>query len=274
MGFEGVPAIVAIVLFGGFPWRDGGETESLEARLVPPEGFSRLSVDANGFGAWLRRLPVKPGVPEVRLFDGRRKANQGAQAMVIDIDVGGRDLQQCADAVMRLFAEWQWGNGRKGEICFRFTSGDTLRWPAWESGVRPVVDRSHVRFVKAARPDGSYSSFRAYLDEVFTYAGTYSLARDLTAVGDSSKVAPGDVFIQGGFPGHAVVVVDVVENEKGERMFSIAQSYMPAQEIHVLKNLETGGAWYPARAVGKLETPEWTFRWGDLKRFRASACPK
>ena len=48
----------------------------------------------------------------------------------------------------------------------------------------------------------------------------------------------GDVFIQGGFPGHAIIVVDLAENEVGEKCFLVAQSYMPAQEIHVLKNFK------------------------------------
>ena len=29
----------------------------------------------------------------------------------------------------------------------------------------------------------------------------------------------GDVFIQGGFPGHAVIVVDMVEDKKGQYYF-------------------------------------------------------
>ena len=47
----------------------------------------------------------------------------------------------------------------------------------------------------------------------------------------------GDVFIKGGFPGHAVVVLDMAENDRtGQRVFLLAQSYMPAQDIHIMKN--------------------------------------
>jgi len=37
-------------------------------------------------------------------------------------------------------------------------------------------------------------------------------------------------------PGHAVIVVDMAEDAKGQRAFLLAQSYMPAQDIHILKN--------------------------------------
>jgi hypothetical protein len=48
----------------------------------------------------------------------------------------------------------------------------------------------------------------------------------------------------------------------------LAQSYMPAQEIHVLKNPLDGaiGPWYRVPAE-TLVTPQWTFESTDLKRF-------
>ena len=246
-------------------------TTPLSERLTPPDGWQRVRVEEGSFGAWLRTVPVKPGRPEVRLFDGSKKRYQEAQWLVLDFDVGTRDLQQCADAVMRLFAEWQWSAEQRDRICFRFTSGDAIAWSKWEKGWRPRVANDRVSLVRSGKNDATYPNFRKYLDSIFTYAGTHSLKRDLTSVTDA--IRPGDVFIQGGFPGHAVLVVDVVENQKGERMFALAQSYMPAQDIHVLKNPAASGPWYPVKKSGKLETPEWTFDWSDLMRFGPSGCP-
>ena len=74
------------------------------------------------------------------------------------------------------------------------------------------------------------------MDYVFAYAGTYSLAHELKPA-PLATLQIGDVFIKGGFPGHAVLVADVVENaQTGEKRFLLVQSYMPAQEMHVLKN--------------------------------------
>ncbi len=259
---------VLTILLAAPPWPVAPEARPLAERLAPPEGFVRLPVEEGSFGGWLRALPVKPGRPDVRLFDGRRKGNQEAQWLVLDVDVGSRDLQQCADAVMRLFAEWQWASGGKDRICFRFSSGHPSAWSAWAKGRRLRVRGSRVESVEGARPDRSYRGFRSYLESVFTYAGTFSLARDLTKVSDPSLILPGDVFIHGGFPGHAVVVVDVVANAKGERMFAVAQSYMPAQDIHVLKNPAGSGPWYAAKRAGELKTPEWTFDYADSRALR------
>jgi hypothetical protein len=65
----------------------------------------------------------------------------------------------------------------------------------------------------------------------------------------------------------------VAQNAQGERRFLIAQSYRPAQDIHVLRNPEEReSAWYPARTQGTLRTPEWTFDYRDLRRFPAADC--
>lgn len=255
------------------PWPVGEGVDPLSVRLAPPDGYARTEVEADSFGAWLRRLPVKPGRPAVHLFDGRKKANQAAHYLVLDVDVGKKDLQQCADAVMRLFAEWQREQKLDARICFRFTSGDALRWSKWAAGYRPRVRGSKVTITKRARTDRSYRAFRTYLDAVFTFAGTHSLSRDLPKVPASEPIEPGDVFIQGGFPGHAVLVVDVVQNGEGARRFALVQSFMPAQQIHVLRNRRGEGPWYRREEDGKLKTPEWTFEWTDRRRFGRSGCP-
>jgi hypothetical protein len=106
-----------------YPWLDAPPAGTIESRVPPPSGWKRLAVIPGSFAAWLRALPVKPGRPEVHLFNGKLKGNQEAQLVVLDVDTGRRDLQQCADAVMRLRAEFQRQAGRENEICFRFTDG-------------------------------------------------------------------------------------------------------------------------------------------------------
>jgi len=243
--------------------------QALERRLSAPAGFVREALPPESFGAWLRGLPLLAGKPPVRLYDGRLKANQEAHAAVVDIDVGRRDLQQCADAVMRLRAEYLFAAGRAAEVGFRFTSGDACPFERWSRGERPVVRGDRVRWTRSREPDASHASLRHYLDTVFTYAGSASLARELAPLSPSEPVRAGDVFIQGGFPGHAVLVVDTASHPRtGERVFMLVQSYMPAQQIHVLRRPGTRDPWYPADFGESLVTPEWTFRRGDRRRFR------
>jgi hypothetical protein len=238
--------------------------------IAPPSGCVRKPLPKNSFGWWLRRLPLKPGRPPVYLFDGRKKVNQSAHAAVLDMDAGRGNLQQCADAVIRLRAEYLFSIGRGDAVSFNFTSGDPASFKQWKAGYRPLVDGSRVSWRKSAAPDGSYANFRRYLTAVFMYAGSYSLSRELTPVG-MAEMTVGDVFIQGGFPGHAVIVADMASHPvSGEKTFLLAQSYMPAQDVHVLKNPTDPALspWYALDIDDELVTPEWTFKKTDLKRFR------
>ena len=101
------------------------------------------------------------------------------------------------------------------------------------------------------------------------YAGTLSLEKELES-SEISELKTGDIFIRGGSPGHAVIVVDMAFNPKtNEKIFLLAQSYMPAQELQVLKNPsdEKLSPWYSVNFGEELETPEWKFSKKHLKKF-------
>ena len=243
--------------------------ESIAARIPPPAGYQRAAAAAGSFEGWLRGLPLKKGNPPVRLFDGREKPNQAAHWAVLDIDTGTRDLQQCADAIIRLRAEFLYAPAKYGEIHFNFTSGDRADFSRWLAGFTPTVRGSKVAWTPGRpRPD-TRAAFRAYLDVVFTYAGTASLAKELKPVPDVRQMRARDVFIQGGSPGHVVIVVDMAADPAtGRRAFLLAQGYMPAQDMHILRNpASSSGPWYDLDFGQTLRTPEWTFAAGDLRRF-------
>ena len=156
------------------------------------------------------------------------------------------------------------------QIHFKYTSGDEVSFQKWSKGYRPVINNNKVSFTKSAKADSSYKSFRSYMNSIFMYAGTLSLSKELKSVKNLKDILPGDVFIFGGSPGHAVTVMDVAANEKGEKIFILSQSYMPAQEMHVLINPNNSSLspWYSVNEIGEeLITPEWIFSKNELKQF-------
>ncbi len=193
---------------------------------------------------------------------------------VVDIDVGKRDLQQCADAVIRLRAEYLYtlSTAARSGIAFNFTSGDRSAFSRWAEGWRPVVTdgpRRRVGWSRFGRPGTDRANFAAYLESVFTYAGSLSLAAELQPVADPSDVRPGDVYVQGGSPGHAMLVADVVVHAAGVKKFMLIQSFMPAQSVHVVNNPLAADRtpWFDVPINGRLVTPEWTFAAGHLRRL-------
>jgi len=189
---------------------------------------------------------------------------------VVDMEIGSRDLQQCADAIIRLRAEYLYQKEAYDQIHFNFTNGFRVDYKKWTEGYRIAIDGNNTSWVKKTNPSNTYKDFRKYLDIIFAYAGTISLEKELKSVA-LEDMQIGDVFIQGGSPGHAVIVVDMIQNkETGEKRFLLAQSYMPAQEIQVLQNPMDSNIspWYSLGFGDTLKTPEWSFKSSDLKGFQ------
>jgi hypothetical protein len=212
-----------------------------------PEGFRRTSYPENSYASWLRKISIKKDT-RVHLYNGELKKNQEAQYAVLNIPVGNKDLQQCADAVMRLRASYLYDQKRYAEISFADNNGKRYTCPGSADSTR----------------------FERYLEEVYSYCGTASLEKQLHPVTDFGSLQPGDVLIKGGSPGHCVIVLDMAVNSNGKRIYLLAQSYMPAQDIHVLKNPMNNdiSPWYELKTDNSLiYTPEWTFAPGQLRRW-------
>ena len=238
-------------------------------RFPTPAGYERVPHQAGSFGDYLRKLPLKPKGSKVMLYNGVEKSYQEGNAAVIDMSVGKRDLQQCADAVIRLRAEFLYAQKKYEDIHFNLTNGFRVGYTKWAEGYRVMVKGNKTWWERKTTPSYSYATFEKYLTFVFSYAGTLSLSKELTPQ-PLSSLTSGNVFIQGGSPGHAVIVIDVAIHEKtGEKICLLAQSYMPAQDIHILKNLHDSALspWYSMQALKELHTPEWTFNSNDLRRF-------
>ena len=210
-----------------------------------PQGYKRINEGSTSFTTFLRQLRLKKD-NTVYLYNGKPKKNQSAQYAVLDIPVGKEDLQQCADAVMRIRAEYLFHNKKFSEIIFADNNG------------------------KAYQFNEPYTSahLQQYLKTVFSNCGTASLSKQLKSI-TLNEIQPGDVFIKGGFPGHAVIVTDVAVNKEGKKIFMLAQSYMPAQDIHILKNpnLDKDTPWYLVEKDNTIYTPEWVFYNTQLKRW-------
>ena len=194
--------------------------------INPREGFRRVKLPKGSFGEYLRNLPLKDDWTGY-YYNGKAVENQFGIYAVIDREIGKRDLIQCADAIMLLRAEYLYYQKRYKEIHFNSVSGKRMNYTDFAGG------------------DYSYAKFRKYIDYVAAYASTLSLEKELKPR-KIEDVQVGDVLIVGGAPGHAMIVVDMAVNAKGERALLFAQGMMPAQSIHVVTNLEHGEdtPWY------------------------------
>jgi hypothetical protein len=236
-------------------------------RFPTPQGYKRVS---HAMANFLQQIPLKPEGSAVYLYNGAKKGNQEAHAAVLEYDTGTKDLQQCADAVMRIHAEYLFSQKKFEQIHFRFTNGFEAHYIPWMQGQRLVYQGNSFRWVQKTAVDSSHQSLRSFLDYVYNFAGSLSLSKELVPIQSIENIQPGDVWIIGGSPGHAVTVMDVAINQRGEKIFLLSQGYMPAQDIHILKNPNNPNLspWYAVTEIeDELYTPEYTFQRSNLKRF-------
>lgn len=207
------------------------ETEYKQQQSLE-QGKDAVECDSNSFAFFISQLPVKE-TQEVRLYDGTVETHSFVSG-VYDTDFGSNANEQCADAVIYLYAKYLWTQKRYDEIKFHFVSGFLAEYKKWAEGYRIVDNR---RWVKNAQTDYSYTTFRKYLNKVFDFANTASLYEEMTGIADwKNQLQIGDIFITPGFPGHTAMVVDIRNDKDGNQEFRLAQGFMPAQQIEILKD--------------------------------------
>ena len=226
--------------------------QTITTRYLPPDGFKRIEYEALSYSRYVQDLKLKSIESLAKYYDGSAKPKEGVYSSVIDMEISPRDLQQCADATMRIRGEYLFHQEKYDSIHFNFLSDGKARY---------FIDYTTKR---------DYKSFRKYMDYVFAFANTTSLYDELAEV-NSENVRAGDVLITKGRPyGHAILVLDVVEDSNGKKKVLFGQSYMPAQETQVLVNNNTSdrSPWYDVGSGKQIFTPEWTFEDYKIGRFK------
>lgn len=238
---------------------------TIKEKILTPEGFTRISPPNESFGEFLQNYVLHPSGYPVHLFDGSVKQNE-VWAAVLYFPILKKNLIQCADAIIKLRAEYLYSKGDYEKIVFSLTNGMIVPYSKFVEGLRVKVTGNKTEWIKSDNKGDSRKIFDEYLEFLYTYCSTSSLLKD-TVESKISEIEIGDIFLQAGNPGHAVLVVDLAQNSKGEKIMLLAQSYMPSQEMHILKSFDLISPWYKVEDK-ELKTPEWTFPKGSLRRWR------
>jgi hypothetical protein len=213
--------------------------------IKPPAGFEITDIPKNHFGQWIQQLPLRKN-NTVYLYDGSVKKNQSSHFAVLDVSYNRHPLQQCADAIMRLRAEYIFETKSQENICFYHQHNTYFTCPS--TCTRPQLE--------------------SFLNNVFSWCGSYNLQAQLKPVTHIQDIQTGDVFVRGGSPGHAMLVAGVAKNSRGQKVFLLLQSFMPAQDIHIVINPHNAklSPWYSVDDY-YVVTPGWNFTAADLRRW-------
>lgn len=156
-------------VYSGPAFKINKEGKTIAERFVNLDpSYERDSVEKGSYAEWLLNLPLKPYGSVTHYYNGEEKYFD-CQVGVIDMKLvpENEDVMQCADAAMRLRAEYLYAAKKYSQIHFNFTNGFCCDYSKWASG-----DRVHLKGNKSwwshdASEDYSYKTFCKYLRMVF-----------------------------------------------------------------------------------------------------------
>ena len=260
-----LPPVTAV-----YPWGPTAK-DRLDARFATPAGFTRVAVEKGSFAEFLRTLPLLPEGSPVVDYRGNKLHADGQHpniSAVADLDVGTKDLQHCADAIIRLHAEYKYGTGER-DLKYRAVSGVPMTYKGYVAGERAVAVGTNIEMKRVAGPKkDDHALLRAWLDDVFSYAGTQSVERDGAKVKETD-VRAGDFFVLSGSPfGHAVLILDIAKDDTGRVALLLGQSYMPAQSFQILRPDQKSTWFIVEPGATEVATPFWKpFPMTSLRRL-------
>ena len=237
------------------PWLNASGM-TVESRFVPPDGYTRKRYD-DPYTDYMRKLPMLPDGTPVHIYTGELKPIQSHHVGVLDIDVGNRDLQQCSDAAQRLRTDYLYQSRQFDKISYHFVNGMEFSWDKYKQGYRTKTEGRKTILVKTAKASDGPKTFKNYQKALYMYAGVSSVMKESPEI-TIADLRPGDAIAG---TGHLIIVLDVVENEAGDKKILLAQSYIPAQQIEVLTNPNSDSPWYDASLLETcpFDTPEWRY---------------
>jgi hypothetical protein len=233
-------------------------------------GYTVFADEAESWTEWLRLLPLAaPGTP-VRNYRGEIvvPGDDEHLAAVVAMDLGTQNVQQGADVVLRLHAEWRWW---VKDLRMLYLSDAKVELPLqkWVAGERLVAREGKPTWIRQAEPKPKldYADFRAYLDSVFTWSDSEALLADSVPLAPES-LEPGAFFLHEGPPAEVLIVLDVAASPAGKRAMLLAQGLNPAEDIHVIRPNRTS-LWFPVRTDQPVRVPRAkAYSWKELRRLK------
>jgi len=241
---------------------------TIEKAFSVPAGYKRTGVKQNSFAAYIRNLPVLKDSIDVLDFRKRiwKKSEDSTLAAVVPVNILGQRLWQCMDILIRFHIDYLFKN-RSAWINYPLPDGTMLSWYEWKDGIRPVFRGMHFSKLLKAKKDDSHSNFNKYLNTIFEYSGTQSFWHYYPDI-DLKDIQPADFIVKKGRNGHAVLIVDIAENQSGEKVALIGQGDTPACQFYLLKQSD-GNPWFPIdpKSAAPALPIKKKMQWEGLRRF-------
>lgn len=240
---------------------------TLSKRINPPNGYKRTKGKKGSFTEFLRSYDLKKSTGVVKTWDGKKREDQSGVQAVFKMPLAKENLQWAAGTVIRVYAEYFYTTSQFDQISFRLRDGFAADFQKWQEGFRIRMDATGAIWVNGGVSDASRGNYEKYIHNILLYTSASSLEKETKKI-KKADIQVGDIFLRTGTDADAALVVDVCENENGQKAFLLAKGGKPAEQFHLLKNpAHENDPWYYVEEMKyPLETPEGSFEKGTLRR--------
>ena len=223
------PSNLARTLCGAFP---------------SPPGFERVKAADGSFADWLRHLPLRPIGTQPKTYLGETTVWKASEvAAVIDLDLIGK-IQDCATSAVRLWVEYLVNHGKEKTLSVTMNQRKVLSWagfmrgclPSYNGETRKLSVTCGHRRPSVSTAQARAASIRKYVRHAMRWTNSSTLARHLRRA-TKAETGPGTVILQPGSSGgvgHASIIVDKAVNTDGDRLYLVANGFLPAQDMLIV----------------------------------------
>ncbi len=201
--------------------------------IETPPGYDRIGKATGAFALALRETKLFPA--------GEFIAGDGETLLCEENVIGKTDVKPYdnsrdvgVDGIVRLWGDYLWEHGRRGDIAFPLDNGQAARWRDWLDGLRPKKSGGRYTFVQVTTPDGSKANYERYLSFVAEEMGAIALRRETQAIVDDS-IAIGDLIValRNDKESWVGMVMDLCRNQKGERLLLLGTCGTPSTTLYL-----------------------------------------
>lgn len=239
--------ILRLILFSLIIPINSFAQKSVKTIFNPPKGYTICNYDKGSYADFVQSLPIKED-KNIKAASGSNISNSLYNIWgVVDMPLLFKsDIEQCADYSMRIWAEYHKQSNKLNALYLFDYSGN------------------RVYFNKQKK------DYKSFLQHAFAYSNSSSIKRGCKTV-PQTELQPGDMFVQNetGGIGHVSVIVNVCKDQKGNKLYLIGYSFMPAQEFHIEKAQAGYGieGWFTLDGYNKYLDENLPFGKAVYKRF-------
>ncbi|HOD66245.1 MAG TPA: DUF4846 domain-containing protein [candidate division Zixibacteria bacterium] len=240
---------------------------TFETEFRLPEGFHRPdSAALTGYQYWVSHLPLWNQWKPVGVWKGGKAYEYGEVSRVVHMPWRGT-MYTDIGFPLRVFAEYCRYAGRESAMhIVTRADGDTLAYAAWLQSKVSYTPLGGPRLVPATPREASEMEFYRFLTVAMEQQTYQTLAANCDSL-PPEEVRPGDLVIGHDdrlLVGKVYIVVNMLVNDEGERMYTVATGCPKpnACDLHIpLLTPDRHSPWITPGHLAALvdDLPQWGF---------------